>query len=114
MELIFHGPRHLGRPPKSDCVPRTRIVTCRTEIAGNAFYKNSRIKPYLKDGRVLCIETVIKSPDDLRCHRRLVHLDELSVIKSAVSPQRVNRDPATANAANALACGDLTPPTPLA
>jgi hypothetical protein len=24
VELIFHGPRHLGRPPKLDCVPRRR------------------------------------------------------------------------------------------
>ena len=31
----------------------------------------------MKDGRALRIETVINSPDDLRCHRRLAHLDEL-------------------------------------
>jgi hypothetical protein len=31
----------------------------------------------LKDGRALRIETVINDPDDLRCHRRLPHLDEL-------------------------------------
>jgi hypothetical protein len=77
VELIFHGPRHLGQPIKLGCVPRTRIVTRGTEVTVNAFYKNSRIKQYLKDGRALRIETVINSPDDLRCHRRLVHLDEL-------------------------------------
>ncbi|WP_217496275.1 hypothetical protein [Arthrobacter sp. 24S4-2] len=43
----------------------------------NAFYKHSRIKQYLKDGRALRIETVVNSPDDLRCHRRLEHLPEL-------------------------------------
>ena len=32
----------------------------------NAFYKHSRVKQYLKDGRALRIETVINSPDDLR------------------------------------------------
>jgi len=31
------------------------------------------------------IETVINSPDDLRCHRRLVHLDELSARARAVN-----------------------------
>ncbi len=29
------------------------------------------------DGRALRIETVINSPDDLGCKRRIVHLDEL-------------------------------------
>jgi hypothetical protein len=69
VELIFHGPRHLGRPPKLDCVAKTKIVTRGTDVTVNAFYKNSRIKQYLKDSRALRIETVINSPDDLRCHR---------------------------------------------
>ena len=77
VELIFHGPRRVGRPPKLDCVAKTKIVTRDTEVTVNAFYKHSRIKQYLKDGRALRIETVVNSPDDLRCHRRLAHLDEL-------------------------------------
>jgi hypothetical protein len=85
VELIFHGPRHLGRPPKLDCVPKTKIVTRGTDVTVNAFYKNSRIKQYLKDGRALRIETVINSPDDLRCHRRLAHLDELQARARAVN-----------------------------
>lgn len=60
-----------------DSVPKTKIVTCGTDVTVNAFYKHSRIKQYLKDGRALRIETVINSPDDLRCHRRLTHLDDL-------------------------------------
>jgi len=64
VELIFHGPRHLGRPPKLDCVPKTKVVTRGTDVTVNAFYKHSRIKQYLKDGRALRIETVINSPDD--------------------------------------------------
>ncbi|HEY9377213.1 MAG TPA: hypothetical protein VIQ02_08985, partial [Jiangellaceae bacterium] len=59
VELIFHGPRHPGRPPQLDCVPKTKIVTRGTEVTVNAFYKNSRIKQYLKDRRALRIETVI-------------------------------------------------------
>ena len=64
---------------------KTKIVTRGTEVTVNAFYKNSRIKQYLKDGRALRIETVINSPDDLRCHRRLVHLDELQARARAVN-----------------------------
>ena len=85
VELIFHGPRHLGQPIKLGCVPRTRIVTRGTDVTVNAFYKNSRIKQYLKGARALRIETVINSPDDLRCHRRLLHLDELQARARAVN-----------------------------
>jgi hypothetical protein len=85
VELIFHGPRHLGQPIKLGCVPRTRIVTRGTDVTVNAFYKNFRIKQYLKDARALRIETVINSPDDLRCHRRLLHLDELQARARAVN-----------------------------
>jgi len=85
VELIFHGPRRPGRPVKLDCVPKTKIVTRGTEVTVNAFYKNSRIKQYLKDGRALRIETVINSPDDLRCQRRLTHLDELQAKARAVN-----------------------------
>jgi hypothetical protein len=55
----------------------TRVVTRGVEVTINCFYKHSRIKQYLKQGRALRIETVINSPDDLGVGRRLVHLDEL-------------------------------------
>jgi hypothetical protein len=56
---------------------KTAIDQHTTGVALNAFWWNSRIKQYLKDGRALRIETVINSPDDLGCARRLLHLDEL-------------------------------------
>jgi hypothetical protein len=37
----------------------------------NVFYKHSRIKQYLKDGRAMRIETVINAPRDLGCNARL-------------------------------------------
>ena len=77
VELIFTGRAVGAGRPKLDCVAKTKIVTRGTEVTVNAFYKHSRIKQYLKDGRALRIETVINSPDDLGCQRRLVHLDEL-------------------------------------
>ena len=43
----------------------------------NIFYKHSRIKQYLKEGRAMRIETVINCPRDLRCNARLPNLAEL-------------------------------------
>ena len=60
-----------GRPTAGLPAYKTKVVTRDTEVTINAFFKHSRIKQYLKDGRALRIETVINSPDDLRCHRRL-------------------------------------------
>jgi hypothetical protein len=80
VELIFTGNRpgtRRGRPVKLDTAAKTKVVTRDTEVTINAFFKHSRVKQYLKDGRALRIETVVNSPDDLRCHRRLQHLDEL-------------------------------------
>jgi hypothetical protein len=55
----------------------TRVVTRGVEVTVNVFYKHSRMKQYLKEGRALRVETVINSPDDLGVARRLAHLDEL-------------------------------------
>ena len=55
------------------------------DVTVNAFYKHSRIKQYLKDGRALRIETVINAPGDLGCHRRLHHLDELQARARAIN-----------------------------
>ncbi len=78
VELIFTGKNERrGRKPKEQPVYKTKVVTRDTAVTINAFFKHSRVKQYLKDGRALRIETVINSPDDLRCHRRLQHLDEL-------------------------------------
>jgi len=55
----------------------TRVVTRGVDVTVNCFYKHSRIKQYLKEGRALRVETVVNSPDDLGVGRRLVNLDEL-------------------------------------
>src|SRR6266571_5330333 len=46
-------------------------------VVVNIFYKHSRVKQYLKQGRALRIETVVNSPRDLACNTRLPNLDEL-------------------------------------
>ena len=43
----------------------------------NIFYKHSRVKQYLKEGRAMRIETVVNCPRDLACNARLPNLDEL-------------------------------------
>jgi hypothetical protein len=75
VELIFgRDPR--GRKAREQTF-KTKLVTRGTEVTVNAFYKHSRIKQYLKDGRALRIETVINDPYDLRCQRRLHNLPDL-------------------------------------
>jgi len=75
IELIFK--RGQRRGAKAGGQFKTHIVTYGTEVNVNAFYRHSRIKQYLKDGRALRIETVVNNPDDVGCRRRLCHLDEL-------------------------------------
>jgi len=94
VELIFTGhPRRWGRPPKLEPTYKTRIDTRDTiGITVNADYKHSRIKQYLKDGRALRIETVINSPDDLICKRRLQHLDQLQAKARAVNARLLDTE----------------------
>jgi len=78
VELTFTGRRiPRGRPRTRPETFRTRVVTSGVQVTVNVFYKHSRIKQYLKDGRALRIETVVNSPDDLGVGRRLVNLPAL-------------------------------------
>jgi hypothetical protein len=74
VELIFN---RRTRSPIPEGAFKTKVVTRGVDVTVNAFYKHSRIKQYLKDGRALRIETVINDPYDLSCQRRLHNLDEL-------------------------------------
>jgi len=51
-----------------------------------------RIKQYLKDGRALRIETVVNSPTDLGCLRRLQSLDELQAKGRDVNSRMLNTE----------------------
>src|SRR6478609_4084581 len=83
IELIFKRGQRRGRPAAGKF--KTKVVTYGTEVNVNAFYRHTRIKQYLKDGRALRIETVINDPGDLGCLRRLIHLDELQARARAVN-----------------------------
>ena len=54
----------------------------------NVFYKHSRIKQYLKDGKAMRIETVVNAPRDLGCNARLPNLDELQA-KARAANRRI-------------------------
>jgi hypothetical protein len=94
VELIFRGHRaRRGRPPVVEQTYKTKVVT--RDVVGltiNAFFKNSRIKQYLKDGRALRVETVINKPDDLLCHRRIEHLDELQAKGRAINARLLDNE----------------------
>jgi hypothetical protein len=78
VEILFkRDPR--GRKPKDQAggVFKTTIDRNNQGVTINAFWRHSRVKQYLKDGRALRVETVVNSPDDLGCLRRLHNLDLL-------------------------------------
>src|ERR1700758_5039145 len=79
VELLFRRGQRLGRPtlPPAGGGFKTKIDRYCDLVTLNVFYKNSRLKQYLKDGIALRIETVINSPKDLRCNRQLHNLPEL-------------------------------------
>jgi hypothetical protein len=79
VELLFRRGQRLGRasadPPGGGF--KTKIDQHCDLVTMNVFCKSSRLKQHLKDGIALRIETVINSPEDLRCNRRPENLPEL-------------------------------------
>jgi hypothetical protein len=85
VEIIF------GRRVRRDTIGTFRTAIDRRDNGGvlvNVFYRRSRIKQYLKDGRAMRIETVINTPRDLGCHARLANLDDLQA-KARACNQRI-------------------------
>jgi len=54
-------------------------------VTVNVFYKHSRAKQYLKDGRAVRIETVINDAYDLGLKRLLPNLDDLQAKTRAIN-----------------------------
>jgi len=86
VELLFKRDTR-GRKPKDQAggVFKTAIDRNNQGVTINAFWRHSRVKQYLKDGRALRIETVVNSPDDLGCARRLHNLDLLQARARAIN-----------------------------
>jgi hypothetical protein len=88
VELLFRRGVRAGRPthpPPGGF--KTKIDRYCDLVTLNVFYKNSRCKQYLKDGRALRIETVVNDARDLRCNRMLNNLDELQAKARAINTQ---------------------------
>ncbi len=78
VEIIFN--RHIRRDTPGvfrTAIDRPVIGPDSGGVVLNLFYKHSRIKQYLKDGRAMRIETVINTPRDLGCNARLPNLEAL-------------------------------------
>ena len=85
VEIIF------GRRVRRDTWGTFRTAIDRRDNGGvlvNVFYKHSRIKQYLKDGRAMRIETVVNAPRDLGCNARLPNLGELQA-KARAANRRI-------------------------
>jgi hypothetical protein len=81
VELLFRRGQRSGRPALPPVGGgggfKTKIDRYCDLVTLNVFYRNSRLKQYLKDGVALRIETVVSDPRDLRCNRQLQNLPEL-------------------------------------
>ena len=96
VELLFRRGQRLGaasNPPPGGGF-KTKIDQYCDLVTMNVFYKNSRLKQYLKDGVALRIETVINSPKDLRCNRRLENLPELQDKARAINDRLLHTETA--------------------
>src|SRR5258707_12400466 len=78
VEIIFN--RHIRRDTPGvfrTAIDRPVIGPDSGGVVLNLFYKHSRIKQYLKDGRAMRIETVVNAPRDLGRNARLPNPEPL-------------------------------------
>ena len=96
VELLFRRGQRLGRPtiPPPGGGFKTKIDRYCDLVTLNVFYRNSRLKQYLKDGVALRIETVINDPRDLRCNRQLQNLPELQDKARAINARLLETETA--------------------
>ena len=93
--IVFGRQIRDGRQRATQGTFKTKVITRGVNVIINAFYRHSRIKQYLKDGRALRIETVINSPTDLRVGRRLAHLGELQDTARAIDNRLLHTERAS-------------------
>jgi hypothetical protein len=92
MEIIFNRQVRAGPQRATQGEFKTKVITRGTEVTVNAFYKHSRIKQYLKDGRALRVETVINDARDIGCQRRLHNLSELQARARAINARLLDTE----------------------
>ena len=89
VELIFK--RNPGGR-KAAGVFKTAIDRHTDGVTVNVFYKHSRVKQYLKDGRAMRIETVINDAYDIGCQRLLPNLDEVQTRSRAINQRLLDTE----------------------
>jgi hypothetical protein len=89
VELIFK--RNPGGH-KTAGVFKTAIDRHTDGVTVNVFYKHSRIKQYLKDGRAMRIETVINDAYDIGCQRLLPNLDNVQTRARAINQRLLDTE----------------------
>ena len=96
VELLFRRGQPKGRPaaPPARGGFKTAIDRYCHMVTINVFYKNSRVKQYLKDGVALRTETVINAPGDLGCNRMLANLPELQAKARAINARLMETETA--------------------
>ena len=96
VELLFRRGQRRGRPsaPPPCGGFKTKIDRYCDLVTLNVFYKNSRVKQYLKDGVAMRVETVVNSPKDLLCNRRLANLPELQAKARAINARLLETETA--------------------
>ena len=96
VELLFRRGQRLGGPtlPPARGGFKTKIDRYCDLVTLNVFYRNSRLKQYLKDGVALRIETVVNDPRDLRCNRQLQNLPELQDKARAINARLLETETA--------------------
>jgi hypothetical protein len=92
LEIIFDRQVRAGKQRATGGTFKTKVITRGTEVTINAFYRHSRIKQYLKDGRALRIETVLNDAYDIGCQRRLHNLDELQARARAINARLLHTE----------------------
>jgi hypothetical protein len=93
VELLFRRGQRSGRPTQPPLGGFKTKIDQRCELVTlNVFYKNSRLKQYLKDGAALRIETVVNDPKDLRCNRMLTNLPELQAKARAINDRLLDTE----------------------
>ena len=104
VEVLFkRDPR--GRKPKDQGAGgafKTAVDRRCDGVTVNAFWRHSRVKQYLKDGRALRIETVVNSPDDLGCRRRICNLPELQARARAVNARLLHTEKSARDASSTV------------
>ena len=93
VEIIFG--RHIRRDTPGvfrTAIDRPAVGPDAGGVVLNLFYKHSRIKQYLKDGRAMRIETVINAPRDLGCNARLPNLEALQAKARAANHRILEAD----------------------